>query len=169
MIYLFLFSKRSLARFSLSQNDLKEGHGKYTAANGDTYEGEFEADKIMGSGLFIDRQNRTSFRGQFNNGRRKAKTDESARFTLHHKLYGDFAARGGLQFGGNEEERRGAADLNIGGSPPPAAPKKKESEEEKRRRTIRPLDMPKEQRTSANCPLPKTSSDGSVALSEMSG
>ena len=74
----------------------------------------------MGSGLFIDRQNRTSFRGQFNNGRRKAKTDERARFTLHHKLYGDFAARGELQFGGNEEERRGAAaDPGIGGSPPP--------------------------------------------------
>ena len=101
--------------------------------------------------------------------RRLTATNKSARFTLHHKLYGDFAARGGLQFGGNEEERRGAADLNIGGSPPPAAPKKKESEEEKRRRKIRPLDMPKEKRTSANCPLPKTSSDGSVALSEMSG
>lgn len=127
-------------------DDMKEGQGKFIGPTGDTYEGEFRGDKILGKGLFIDRRNRTSFFGTFKNGQRQGTTDEEACYTLHHRLYGDFRAKGGVRYGSDVTSGNGKGVDRLAalkGAPPtpPKSPKDKHP-----RKKVREFDMPAQKR-----------------------
>jgi len=81
------------------REDMKDGEGCYRTVTGDEYRGEFQQDRILGRGLFIDKKNHTSYHGTFHNSKRHGRTDEEATFGLHHGLFGDFNFRGGETFG----------------------------------------------------------------------
>jgi len=113
----------------LYKDDVKEGEGTYQAPSGDVYRGEFQQDRIMGKGLFIDKKNNASYSGQFANSKRKGRSDDRSEFTLHHGLYGDFGYKGGESYGGIGVGAKGEGDhFDVddpaagGGASPPGPP-----------------------------------------------